>query len=715
MVRNSPSLDLVKICRFCLNENENYLIALKDVLNLQFDDEDLLRFTNIQINHEDMRTLTVCLDCANKLEMASVFRNTCINNDALYHDLCYLMASTKQDSAEIIVEYLESEFETVQENMRHFDKPKPNDQTKSEKIGDIPQPALQSRELSNKVEDPLGEVVFGEDDLFAYSANYITPGEILYTEEKIYRWYVDWETSLNPTPAPTVRFPRVHGKRRNFLCEKCALEVKHLAAHMPVHYEDTPFACPYCDVKMKYKSSISTHIRQVHQKAVSRTCKICGKGFIHHKTYRYHMLTHEGEGKTFECQDCSRTFSNAIYLRDHFNRLHNAAKKIKTNQTKNKVRRHNSKNTSTNASTFCIEMANAVPLGIVNVCRFCLCEEEVKLIPIVNILGSEVTIEDIVRFTGIQINESNKASYAVCSQCTLKLKTSTAFRKSCLNNNPMFHELCALLITSDKEKHFKIVDTILLSDSSSDDGMDCADFYPKPEVIYLNDPLWKSTLREPPKQITVVSNNNELAPPNTQHTQPIHSFSTTSTTEDLVFDNDELFAYSANSITPGEILFDDNVLWDSPCFHNWKHSFNPPPPPRTHYVYVRHRRKPLLCELCGLIMFHIKTHMAVHSEASFACPYCPVKTKHKTNMTLHIRQVHQKAVSRTCKICGKGFIHHKTYRYHMLTHEGEGKTFECQDCSRTFSNAIYLRDHFNRLHNAAKKIKTNEIKNKVRR
>uniref|UniRef100_A0A182V1F3 C2H2-type domain-containing protein n=2 Tax=Anopheles merus TaxID=30066 RepID=A0A182V1F3_ANOME len=90
---------------------------------------------------------------------------------------------------------------------------------------------------------------------------------------------------------------------------------------------------------MKQKSNIAQHILTVHLKQNTRKCKICGKGFIHHKTYRYHMLTHEGEGKTFECPDCEKTFPNAIYLRDHFNRLHNAAKTAKKTEPAKKVRR----------------------------------------------------------------------------------------------------------------------------------------------------------------------------------------------------------------------------------------------------------------------------------------------------------------------------------------------------------------------------------------
>nr|XP_040236038.2 uncharacterized protein LOC120957752 [Anopheles coluzzii] len=352
-------------------------------------------------------------------------------------------------------------------------------------------------------------------------------------------------------------------------------------------------------------------------------------------------------------------------------------------------------------------MERAVPEELITVCRFCLCEDDDCLIPIEDLLDFEITTEDIERFSGIEINDDNKATFSVCMDCTSKLKVASTFRNTCLKNDPLFRDLYQVLVASGKERLQKVVARIELSDT--DDGMDDEDAQTKPVVIYLNDPLWKpskQSVPEVPPEPKLPKRSVEIPAMITDDddgTQHSEAFSCASTTDEVVCDG-ELFAYSANYIEPGEVLFDPNEMWQ--MFIDWGGSLNPPPPPDVPYVYVKGKRKFHLCDICGLFVNCLRRHYDNHSEEpAYSCPHCPVKMKQKSNISQHILQVHLRKPNKTCKICDKSFIHHKTYRYHMLTHEGEGKTFECPDCEKTFPNAIYLRDHVNRLHNAAKAAK----------
>ncbi|XP_061514590.1 zinc finger protein 418 [Anopheles gambiae] len=360
-------------------------------------------------------------------------------------------------------------------------------------------------------------------------------------------------------------------------------------------------------------------------------------------------------------------------------------------------------------------MERAVPEELITVCRFCLCEDDDCLIPIEDLLDFEITTEDLERFSGIEINDDNKATFSVCMDCTSKLKVASTFRNTCLKNDPLFRDLYQVLVASGKERLQKVVARIELSDT--DDGMDDEDAQTKPVVIYLNDPLWKPSKQSVPEVAPKPERPKrsvEIPPVVTEDddgTQHSEAFSCASTTDEVVCDG-ELFAYSANYIEPGEELFDPNEMWQ--MFFNWGGSLNPP------YPEVRElgkkKKKRYLCDICGFSMSCILRHYDNHSEEQIhSCPHCPVKMKQKSNIAQHILTMHLKQNTRKCAICGKGFIHHKTYRYHMLTHEGEGKTFECPDCEKTFPNAIYLRDHFNRLHNAAKAAKKTQPAKKVRR
>ena len=56
-------------------------------------------------------------------------------------------------------------------------------------------------------------------------------------------------------------------------------------------------------------------------------------------------------------------------------------------------------------------MADAVPQQqqMLQICRFCLCENEENLVAIEDILMLTLAIQDVVRFTGIQVRGINPA------------------------------------------------------------------------------------------------------------------------------------------------------------------------------------------------------------------------------------------------------------------------------------------------------------------
>ncbi|XP_053668252.1 zinc finger protein 57-like [Anopheles marshallii] len=310
------------------------------------------------------------------------------------------------------------------------------------------------------------------------------------------------------------------------------------------------------------------------------------------------------------------------------------------------------------------------------ICRFCLCQDEALLIPLEDILDFALAFQDVSAVTGLEINEDNIASYAMCLECTTKLKSSVAFREACRSNDTHFQELCAVLSASVNEPRTEIKDKMELVDSC-DESIDL-------DLDFLDTNIDDSP--ESSKSYEEFSQNDNVIEEHDESLQSINA-------------EGEVFSYCANYIPPGETVFSEEEYDD---LYDWDMKLNPAVAHRPRFKEPYRRNKLRLCDICAVLTTGIASHMQNHEEeGTFSCPHCPVKTKKKHNITQHIQTVHLKTVTKTCEICGKGFVHHKTYRYHMFTHQDEGKTFECKNCSKTFKNSIYLRDHMKRVHNAA--------------
>uniref|UniRef100_A0A182MP38 C2H2-type domain-containing protein n=1 Tax=Anopheles culicifacies TaxID=139723 RepID=A0A182MP38_9DIPT len=449
-------------------------------------------------------------------------------------------------------------------------------------------------------------------------------------------------------------------------------------------------------------------------------------------------------------------------------------------------------------------------------------------------------MQDLVLFSGIQINTDQIGSYVMCLECTNKLKISATFRSTCLSNESHFHELCAVLAASAESTRQETVEYLesddYLEDTTSMDKFDGGS-------LDYHSGKWSS------------ESNQEILYEE-EYIQEYLQDESTGVIEEHVDDND--FSYSANCVEPGEPLSDDDEWEDD----NFGKAFYDTQNKRTHFVKRKGdiplpgvlygpainpvaleddwfekdrptgKRKQHLCDTCGLMTNHLKSHrvnhlkdfyeaydeeedvdediVEIHDEANiidtnnqypnalnesledysanyinigecsesdeadnehlelsknivnkalqipaesrsqstisissdegrqakkietkrsrkshrqylcnlcgklihnfsfhlnahanerkYACPHCPWKMSDKGHLAQHIRCVHLKLISKTCSICGKGFINNKTYASHLLSVHGIGEPCACTMCPRTFNQKSSLKQHMLRAH-----------------
>uniref|UniRef100_A0A182YJF3 ZAD domain-containing protein n=2 Tax=Anopheles stephensi TaxID=30069 RepID=A0A182YJF3_ANOST len=355
-----PAQDVLLICRFCLCEDEAFLISLEDILDFALSVQDVTTLTGVQITEDNIASYCMCLDCTTKLKSCINFRKTCLSNDAKFRELCGRLPAQdngtltiREDSGKEVCAPTAPTIEVADESSDcdisfleriladpETEEPKPLGRSKpaSPPFAFSCRSAGKPKQWQNPCQCASclwKDISLPEaDDGEAYSANYIPPGTVVCTE--LPADPTDFQ-SINPPAPPPVPPPVRKRGRRHHMCDRCGRWAVHMPSHMFQHLQHCIYSCPYCDMKTRIKASLKEHIRTVHMKLARKTCNICGRKFIHRKTYRYHMLSHEG--KTFDCKGCSKTFSNAKCLQDHINRLHNAGRLLQKQPAEQRVAR----------------------------------------------------------------------------------------------------------------------------------------------------------------------------------------------------------------------------------------------------------------------------------------------------------------------------------------------------------------------------------------
>ena len=118
-----------------------------------------------------------------------------------------------------------------------------------------------------------------------------------------------------------------------------------------------------------------------------------------------------------------------------------------------------------------------------------------------------------------------------------------------------------------------------------------------------------------------------------------------------------------------------------------------------------HSTEEFVCPICSKIMTgkaRFEGHLKTHGDI-IQCDQCEYKTHENCNLVLHARRMHTSVFDHFCDICGIGFKTTAAVKGHIKRRHRKKAKAKCEECSKEFADANYLRIHKKRMHEAGHK------------
>ncbi|XP_063698544.1 zinc finger protein 260-like [Culicoides brevitarsis] len=110
----------------------------------------------------------------------------------------------------------------------------------------------------------------------------------------------------------------LHPVDRRYSCPTCGKgfqSVSNRNTHMQLHNTGDTYKCLKCEKTFKSKVYLSKHTKFVHS-VNEKKCEICNKTFVNAAKYKYHARSHDAS-KQFHCKYCPRSFIQVHHLQNH--------------------------------------------------------------------------------------------------------------------------------------------------------------------------------------------------------------------------------------------------------------------------------------------------------------------------------------------------------------------------------------------------------------
>lgn len=104
----------------------------------------------------------------------------------------------------------------------------------------------------------------------------------------------------------------VHEKIKEYSCAFCPRKLASKVArdeHQRTHTDERPHVCDVCNKAFRQRASLSVH-KRFHSKNFWFHCRLCNRGFLRKQDLERHELTHTDQ-KPYGCKICNKSFRSS--------------------------------------------------------------------------------------------------------------------------------------------------------------------------------------------------------------------------------------------------------------------------------------------------------------------------------------------------------------------------------------------------------------------